>query len=68
MPVLPENTSDSGAFDAVLELLTRCGRVVPETLMMLVPEAWQNDPLMSEVGLRLSLVDTQHTYIPRCQA
>ncbi|MEW5307465.1 MAG: hypothetical protein WDW36_009860 [Sanguina aurantia] len=48
MPVLPENTSDSGAFDAVLELLTRCGRAVPETLMMLVPEAWQNDPLMSE--------------------
>lgn len=47
-PIVNPNSSDSGAFDAVLELLTRNGRDIAETMMMLIPEAWQNDPLMSE--------------------
>ncbi|GFR49656.1 hypothetical protein Agub_g11798 [Astrephomene gubernaculifera] len=48
-PIIPATSSDSGAFDSVLELLTRGGgRDMPEAMMMLIPEAWQNDPLMSK--------------------
>jgi glutamate synthase domain-containing protein 1 len=47
---VPEWQSDSGAFDGLLELLTRCGRDIPEVMMMLIPEAWQNDALMPQVG------------------
>lgn len=50
-PIIPVTSSDSGAFDSVLELLTRAGgRDMPEAMMMLIPEAWQNDALMSKVG------------------
>ena len=50
-PIIPATSSDSGAFDSVLELLTRAGgRDMPEAMMMLIPEAWQNDPLMSKVS------------------
>lgn len=35
-----------GAFDGVLELLVRAGRSLPEAIMMLIPEAWQNDKNM----------------------
>lgn len=33
----------SGAFDGALELLVRAGRNLPEAMMMMIPEAWQND-------------------------
>lgn len=46
MPVVVGGLSDSGAFDAVLELLVRCGRPLAEAMMMMIPEAWQNDPSM----------------------
>lgn len=36
----------SGAFDGVLELLVRAGRSLPEAIMMMIPEAWQNDKNM----------------------
>ena len=49
LPVVPEWQSDSGSFDTVLELLVRSGRDLPEAMMMLIPEAWQNDPLMDQV-------------------
>lgn len=48
-PIVPAWQSDSGAFDGMLELLTRCGRDIPEVMMMLIPEAWQNDALMPQV-------------------
>ena len=35
-----------GAFDGVLELLVRAGRGLPEAVMMMIPEAWQNDKNM----------------------
>lgn len=35
-----------GAFDGVLELLVRAGRSIPEAIMMMIPEAWQNDKNM----------------------
>ncbi|GLI65807.1 hypothetical protein VaNZ11_009430 [Volvox africanus] len=48
-PIIPATSSDSGAFDSVLELLARAGgRDMPEAMMMLIPEAWQNDALMSK--------------------
>ena len=47
LPVVPDGQSDSGSFDAVLELLVRSGRDLPEAMMMCIPEAWQNDQLMS---------------------
>ena len=31
-----------------MELLVRSGRDIPEVMMMLIPEAWQNDDLMDE--------------------
>ncbi|ONK69929.1 uncharacterized protein A4U43_C05F28330 [Asparagus officinalis] len=34
------------AFDGVLELLVRAGRSLPEAVMMMIPEAWQNDKNM----------------------
>ena len=46
LPVIPKGQSDSGSFDAVLELLVRSGRDLPEAMMMCIPEAWQNDQLM----------------------
>ena len=36
----------AGAFDGVLELLIRSGRSLPEAVMMMIPEAWQNDKNM----------------------
>lgn len=47
-PIIPGNSSDTGAFDSVLELLVMTGRNIPEVMMMLVPEAWQNDALMPQ--------------------
>ncbi|KAL5202555.1 hypothetical protein ABZP36_013507 [Zizania latifolia] len=43
LPIVDATSSDSGAFDNVLELLIQSGRSVPEAVMMMIPEAWQND-------------------------
>ncbi|CAH7684750.1 glutamate synthase [NADPH] [Phakopsora pachyrhizi] len=46
-PIVEEGGSDSAAFDNVLELLVVNGvMTLPEAIMMLVPEAWQNTPDM----------------------
>ena len=39
--------SDSAMFDNCLELLVRTGRSLPHAVMMMIPEAWQNDEMMS---------------------
>ncbi|MCL4676835.1 MAG: glutamate synthase large subunit, partial [Pararhodobacter sp.] len=39
-PIIPAGTSDSGALDAVFEVLVRGGRTAPMAKTMLVPEAW----------------------------
>ena len=44
-PLLPINTpgaSDSASFDEVVELLSLSGRSLPHSIMMMVPEAWEN--------------------------
>ncbi|MGD9916434.1 MAG: glutamate synthase large subunit [Paenirhodobacter sp.] len=39
-PIIPAGASDSGALDAVFEVMVRGGRSAPMTKTMLVPEAW----------------------------
>ncbi|MBK44199.1 MAG: glutamate synthase large subunit [Roseovarius sp.] len=39
-PIIPQGSSDSGALDAVFELLVRAGRNAPMAKTMLVPESW----------------------------
>lgn len=45
-PVCTPGSSDSANFDEVLELLHLGGRSLPHALLMMIPEAWENDPLM----------------------
>lgn len=46
-PVVEPNLSDSGSADCVLEFLVRAGgRSLPEAIMTMVPEAWENDTSM----------------------
>ena len=47
-PICGENLSDSGNFDNVLEFLVLSGRSIPHALMMMIPEAWQNDEEMPD--------------------
>ena len=47
-PIVEPHCSDSGNFDNALELLVAAGRSLPEAVMMMVPEAWQNHDSMSE--------------------
>ncbi len=47
LPIIEPDGSDSAMFDNCLELLVRTGRSLPHAVMMMIPEAWQNDPLMS---------------------
>ena len=46
-PIVEPDCSDSGTFDNVLEFLTQSGRSLPESVMMMIPEAWQQDKNMS---------------------
>ncbi len=48
LPIIAPDQSDSAGLDMVAELLVQGGRSLPHVMMMLVPEAWQNDPNMSE--------------------
>ena len=41
-PIVSEGGSDSASFDETLELLTLAGRSLPHAVMMMVPEAWEN--------------------------
>ncbi|KAG2228014.1 hypothetical protein INT45_012038 [Circinella minor] len=46
-PIIEEGGSDSAAFDNVLELLVVNGVLsLPEAVMVMIPEAWQNNPMM----------------------
>ncbi|RKP36023.1 glutamate synthase, partial [Dimargaris cristalligena] len=46
-PIIEDGGSDSAAFDNVLELLVMNGVLsMPEAVMTMVPEAWQNNPDM----------------------
>ena len=45
-PIVTEGGSDSASFDEVVELLELAGRSLPHAIMMMVPEAWENDTAM----------------------
>ena len=47
-PIPEPHCSDSGNFDNAMEMLFHSGRSLPETVMLMVPEAWQNHPTMPE--------------------
>ena len=47
-PVSEPDCTDSGSFDNVLEFLILNGRSLKESIMMMIPEAWQSDVNMSE--------------------
>jgi glutamate synthase (NADPH/NADH) large chain len=47
-PVTEEDCSDSGTLDNVLEFLLMTGRTLQESVMMMIPEAWQKHETMSE--------------------
>ena len=46
VPVLDETGSDSSQFDNALELLAMTGRSIEHAVMMMIPEAWHQNPLM----------------------
>jgi len=43
LPVVTPGGSDSASFDEVLELLHLAGRSLPHAVMMMIPEAWENN-------------------------
>ncbi len=47
-PLIPEGQSDSACFDNALELLVQGGYSLAHAMMMLIPEAWSDNPLMDE--------------------
>jgi glutamate synthase (NADPH/NADH) large chain len=47
-PLIVEGQSDSASFDNALELLVMGGYSLSHAMMMLIPEAWGNNPLMDE--------------------
>jgi glutamate synthase (ferredoxin) len=47
-PIVNNDNSDSYNLDSTMELLVRSGRSIPEAAMMLVPEAYQNQPSLQE--------------------
>lgn len=48
MPICNAAESDSANLDAMVELLVLSGRPIQHAMMMLIPEAWQNNTLMDE--------------------
>ncbi|MBI2890860.1 MAG: glutamate synthase large subunit [Nitrospirae bacterium] len=48
LPVITPGGSDSAMFDNALELLVHTGRPIAHAIMMMIPEAWQNDRFMDD--------------------
>ena len=47
-PIVENSGSDSASFDEVLELLYLGGRSLPHSVLMMIPEAWENHRNMSK--------------------
>lgn len=47
-PVIVPGGSDSATIDNALEMLVLSGRSLPHAMMMLIPEAWQDNPHIDE--------------------
>jgi len=48
-PIVNDSGSDSASFDEVLELLYLGGRSLPHSVLMMIPEAWENHATMPQV-------------------
>ena len=48
LPVIREGGSDTATFDNVLEFLHMTGRSLPHSILMMIPEPWQNHESMDE--------------------
>jgi glutamate synthase (NADPH/NADH) large chain len=48
-PIITRDASDSATFDEVLELLHLGGRSLPHSVLMMIPEAWENHEEMDPV-------------------
>ena len=48
-PICSNEASDSASFDEVLELIHLGGRSLPHSILMMIPEAWENNPSMDPV-------------------
>ena len=48
MPICDPKNSDSANLDNVIELLVLSGRSLPHVMMMLIPEAWDDNTLMED--------------------
>ncbi|MFL5808061.1 MAG: glutamate synthase large subunit, partial [Flavisolibacter sp.] len=49
LPIITAGQSDSACLDNMIELLTLCGRSLPHVMMMLIPEAWDDNDQMDPV-------------------
>ena len=49
LPIITGGQSDSACLDNMIELLTLCGRSLPHVMMMLIPEAWDDNDQMDPV-------------------
>ncbi len=47
-PILTESGSDTATLDNAIQFLCVNGRQLPHAIMMMIPEAWQNNDLMDE--------------------
>ncbi len=47
-PICTPDASDSASFDEVVELLHLGGRSLPHAMLMMIPEAWENNPQMDQ--------------------
>ena len=47
-PVVDDSGSDSAMFDNTLEFLHMTGRSLPQAIMMMIPEPWERNKLMSQ--------------------
>ncbi len=46
LPIIDHADSDSASFDSCLELLYLGGRSLPHAVLMMIPQAWENDERM----------------------
>jgi glutamate synthase (NADPH/NADH) large chain len=47
-PLIGDGASDSATFDNALELLVAAGYSLPHAMMLMIPEAWDDNPLMDD--------------------
>jgi len=48
LPICDKTHSDSANLDSIVEMLTLGGRSLPHAMMMVIPEAWQDNELMDK--------------------